>query len=142
MPTRSQEMMKMAADHVTAVKEQEQDRAANDRPIAKKYGSLCHQLPVLVRTCGLCQAVAFLESKAAGHDAESQSHGLVLRHMRSVMDTNGISLAGNVLSKAISTVPTQEYIHATRTILQSWVYYKRFGESILGVDAGETRRKR
>ena len=35
-----------------------------DMPCAKDYGRLCHNFPVMVLQCGLCQAVAFSQSKA------------------------------------------------------------------------------
>ena len=138
MPTRSQAMMKLAIKHVSAVQGEENNRAATDRPICRKYGSLCHKLPILVHTCGLCQAVAFIESKAAGSDAnKARAHELVLQNMRDVLVSNGLLLQSNGLSMAISTLSTQDYIHATRIILESWVYYKRFGVSVLGVEAGD-----
>lgn len=138
MPTRSQTMMKLAMKHVKSVQGEEHNQAATDRPISLKYGKLCHKFPILVRTCGLCQAVAFIESKAAGSDVnKARAHGLVLQNMREVLTSHGLLLPSNDLSMAISTLSTQDYIHATRVILESWVYYKRFGVSILGVESGD-----
>ena len=34
-----------------------------DSPERKQYGSMAHKLPILVRTAGLTQALAFVESR-------------------------------------------------------------------------------
>ncbi|MGB4459886.1 MAG: type III-B CRISPR module-associated protein Cmr5 [Bacillota bacterium] len=41
----------------------------------RKYGSMAHRLPILIRTAGLAQAVSFVESR--GDDAQK----LLLRHL-------------------------------------------------------------
>ena len=54
--TRRQQLMAQAINHVQAIGEDQATRQA--------YGALCHKLPILIQKNGLCQTVAFLDSKA------------------------------------------------------------------------------
>jgi CRISPR-associated protein Cmr5 len=49
--TRAQKDLVLAEELVSSLPE--------DRELRDIYGGLCHSFPVLVRTCGLCQALAF-----------------------------------------------------------------------------------
>jgi CRISPR-associated protein Cmr5 len=109
--------MQLAEELVTAVK---------SRPdtVQKTYGGLCHEFPVMVRTCGLCQAVAFSLDKAEGNEA----HALLLDHVSSVL-----GIPRNQLAQRIETMPTTEYMLATRKVVSAWLFFKRFAVSILKV---------
>ncbi len=113
--TRSQKDMGDAAGRVAQVRRE---------PWAKTYGSLCHSFPVMVRTCGLCQAVAFSAAKAAKEPA----HRRVLEDVRAIL---GIDPA------TVATVGCTDYMLHTRRLLAAWIYYKRFAVSILGVERPE-----
>lgn len=117
----------------------------------KAYGGLCHEFPVLVLTNGLCQTMAFIEAKARGagedqpgaagaqpeDDEERASRALKLAYsdlrdnIISVLDTGPDPL------DQIRRAPLQEYMRQTRTILEAWVYYKRFAVSVLGIQPGD-----
>jgi CRISPR-associated protein Cmr5 len=111
----------MAADRVTEIKE---------RDWADRYGVICHNFPIMVRTCGLCQAVAFSAAKAKsdGHRAEA--------HKRILADVQAIT---RKTPEQIAELPVEEYMLQTRRLLAAWIYYKRFAESILGAKPGEQR---
>lgn len=116
--TRQQKMMQIAIDHVRSVPAGDKD----------KYGGLCHNFPVMIRQCGLCQAVAFLASK------NEQAHQLILQHAQEQL---GIVPQQNAASfaRTISGWNATTYALKTRLIMQALVFYKRFAESILDVDA-------
>jgi len=121
MKTRAQQDMDLAARLVQEVRSQ-------DRETQQIYGGLCHSFPVMVRTCGLCQALAFSQAKAGdGQDAREKAHRLLLQHVQKVL-----SLNGDVL-QVVREASASQYMLYTRRVLSAWVYFKRFAESILEV---------
>lgn len=123
--TRSQQLMKLAQELVTRVKSEGAD-------VQKTYGGLCHEFPVMVRTCGLCQAVAFSLDKAEGNKA----HALLLDHLAQVLGINRGELATR-----IQNMNTVEYMLATRNTVAAWLFFKRFAVSILKVKTGQDARR-
>ncbi len=115
--TRSQELMKLAERLVRAVDGQPES-------VKKTYGSLCHEFPVMVRTCGLCQAVAFSLDKAESN----QAHSLLLDHLAAVM-----GIQREQLAQTIENMNTTQYMLATRKVVSAWLFFKRFAVSILKV---------
>lgn len=95
------------------------------------YRPLCQSFPVMVRTCGLCQAIAFSKDKASGDGARAEAHGLLLAHVAAILDVVD-PLA------AIRDGDTFHYMLHTRRVLSAWIYFKRFAVSILA----ETGAKR
>lgn len=97
----------------------------------KIYGGLCHSFPVMVRQCGLCQALAFSEAKSASNESgRSEAHKLLLQHVGKLIDNQN----------PLATVREEDmthYILHTRQVLSAWIYFKRFAVSILDVEAGE-----
>lgn len=89
----------------------------------KKYGSLAHRLPVLIRTAGLAQALAFVEAR--GGEAGKK----LLAHIAAVIKEE------ELLARS-RTAELAEYMRLTRTVLAALVWYKRFAQSVLGVEAG------
>lgn len=103
--------------------------------VHKIYDGLCHKFPVLVITCGLCQALAFSKDKAAvtnGHaNDRNKAHELLLNHVGALLPGEG-----DVLVR-VQNADAQTYLFYTRRVLASWIYFKRFAVSILKVDADE-----
>ena len=134
--TRQQGFLRAAAAHVQAIKDEEQ--GYQDWHIYKDtYGSLCHKLPVLIMTNGLAQTVAFIEAKAkdgqsgpAPAKPRERAYWRLREHLAATLGDPQGGVAQHIL-----VAPTGRYIHATRTILAAWVYYKRFAESILDARA-------
>jgi len=121
MKTRAQQDMELAARLV-------QDVRSQDKETQQIYGGLCHSFPVMVRTCGLCQALAFSQAKAGeGKDAREKAHRLLLEHVQKVLSLNGDILP------AVREASASQYMLYTRRVLTAWVYFKRFAESILEV---------
>ena len=120
--TRSQEYLKLAEKLVGEVE-------PKDGGMKKIYGGLCHKFPVLVLTCGLCQAVAFSCDKATGESDRAKAHGLLLEHVAKVLGSSR-----EQLTEHIRTAPLEEYMLDTRRVLDAWSYFKRFAVSILKVE--------
>lgn len=122
MPTRAQAQLMQAHRDVVAVSEAE---GLNEVQKAR-YGNLCHKVPVMIRTCGLCQTIAFMESKKS----KEPSHARMLQHIAGLLD-----IQADRLATAVAQMPTVQYMHKTRLLLEALVYYKRFAVSILKAEA-------
>jgi len=93
----------------------------------KKYGSMAHKLPVLIRTAGLAQALAFVDSRSE----EPQKR--LLEHLAEAV---GVGTKGDLLNRS-RTAPLTEYMRLTQEVMAALLWYKRFAQSVLGVDPGE-----
>ena len=93
---------------------------------AKKYGAMAHKLPVLIRTAGLAQALAFVE--ASGEKM----------HQKLLQDLSEIVTPGRNLSEICRSTETslQEYMRLTRAALEALLWFKRFAQSVLDVKSG------
>ncbi len=127
--TRQQRDLVRALKHVTAV-------SHKDEGVRKIYGGLCHSFPVLVRTCGLCQALAFVEAKATSRDQNPservQAYRTLREHIAELLGKTALTLLDTVRDDSMT-----DYMRHTRTVLGAWIYYKRFAVSILKVDSAQ-----
>jgi CRISPR-associated protein Cmr5 len=96
-----------------------------DSPERKKYGSMAHKLPILVRTAGLAQALAFVESRG------KKPHHELLEHLAQAVSQSGRDAFVN----QSRTAAMQEYVYLTRKTMLALKWYKRFAESVLDVKA-------
>jgi len=103
------------------------DIETKERGYQKKYGSMAHKLPVLIRSAGLAQALQFVESR--GKDEQK----VLLEHLAS---TIGYASKAELLGKSRSE-SLNGYIHLTEKVLGALLWYKRFAQSVLKVEAGE-----
>jgi len=133
--TRQQRLMQTALDHVDEVK-------GKGEGVRSFYGGLCHRLPVLIRTCGLCAALAFVHSKSQGEsgDGRREAHRLLLEHCRAILENhaglgNGNG-SGRELINTVQGLDVRGYVLALRVLLEALVFHKRFAESVLGVEPG------
>lgn len=92
----------------------------------QKYGSMAHKLPVLIRTAGLVQALTFVEARG------EKAHHLLLDHIADVVK---FKTREDLLAKS-RTAPLNEYMRLTQNVLAALLWYKRFAQSILGVEQG------
>ena len=135
-PTRQQRYLTLALRHVTAVKN------ANDKTMADIYGGLCYTFPVLVRTCGLCQAIAFVEAKARSETRTPTARNSAYQHLRThIKEQLGLQVGTQAgeLASAVANTRVTTYMRYTRTVLQAWAYYKRFAASVLDVETAPVR---
>lgn len=99
----------------------------NDK-LQKRYGSMAYRLPILVRSAGLAQALAFVESKSKGDVKHPYTH--LLNHLAEVVigNNDGKALAGQSRNANV-----QEYMYLTQRTMLALKWYKRFAETMLGV---------
>ena len=90
------------------------------------YGGMSHKLPILIRTAGLAQALSFVEAKAIKVNALQQL----------IKDLSG-TVGKQDLGKDARELPLSEYIRLTQQIMAALLWYKRFAQSVLGVDASD-----
>lgn len=116
MRTRSQEYAAKIFEQVMQVGEDER----------KKYGSLAHRLPVLIRTAGLAQALAFVDARHRGAGER------LLEDIAAVVQ---LEKKEKLLERS-RKAELAEYMRLTHNVLAALVWYKRFAQSVLGVEAG------
>lgn len=119
MKTRDQEYASKAVKKVSAAKEKLND---DDR---SRYGSMAHQLPILIRSAGLAQALAFLETRT------SKGHEQLLKDLAAT-----VGLPDTLVKKA-RDAQLNEYMQLTRQVMAALLWYKRFAQSILDINASD-----
>jgi len=122
MKTRDQEYASTAVKKVSAVKANLNDGDRN------RYGAMAHQLPILIRSAGLAQALAFLETR----DTEG--------HKQLLIDLAATVGLPNTLVQRARVAPLEEYMHLTRQVMAALLWYKRFAQSILDVKPGDVAK--
>lgn len=93
----------------------------------RKYGAMAHKLPVLVRTAGLAQALAFVATR--GDTAQQQ----LLQDLAHTVDYPD----DKTLLEASRTLPFYGYLRLSQKVMAALLWYKRFAQSVLGVEPGE-----
>ncbi|MCA9945798.1 MAG: type III-B CRISPR module-associated protein Cmr5 [Anaerolineales bacterium] len=116
--TTQQQLAKNAHENILKVTDSEK----------KKYGTMAHKLPILIRTAGLAQALAFVQARG------SEAQHKLLDHLAQTINIQGISDKDG-LTKASREAALSQYIFLTRRVMDALVWYKRFTESILRVTA-------
>lgn len=101
------------------------------RRIRRRYGSLCHDFPILLRDAGLAQTVAFYRAKASSNGG--QAFTLVLTHVATIL---GVESPSAVESR-IANASMRQYREDSARVWDAWVYFKRLASSILEVEAGD-----
>lgn len=94
---------------------------------SKQYGGMAHKLPILVRTAGLAEALAFVESRG------KEPHKALLEDLAQVVLGQG----RNAFVEESRTADIQNYVYLTRRSMLALKWFKRFAQSVLGVDATE-----
>lgn len=116
MQTREQRYATTVYAQVVKIKDEQSQKID-----PKKYGSLCHQLPVLIRTAGLVQALAFVEAR---------KKDLGMRLLADLSKSVGVKSIVNE-SRAASL---GNYMLLTQKTLDALLWYKRFAQSVLDVN--------
>ncbi|MDW8481321.1 MAG: type III-B CRISPR module-associated protein Cmr5 [Meiothermus sp.] len=128
--TRAQEDMALALKLVSEVEQTIKDESRTGTK--GRYQSLCQEFPVMVRTAGLCQAIAFSYAKKGEEEGLPRAHQLLLNHVAAILQPQPNV---DALMKEIQDASATEYMHMTRRVLDAWVYFKRFSKSVLSVEA-------
>jgi len=131
MKTRAQEDMELAASLVQDVARKYPNEKDQTRKI---FGGLCHSFPIMVRMCGLCQALAFSEDKATvtgKKTSRNEAHELLLDHVSKLLQAGDRK---DLINRVCTEDDVNQYMFDTRRVLAAWVYWKRFAVSILKVE--------
>jgi CRISPR-associated protein Cmr5 len=124
LQTREQRYARTILDQVQRVKK---DRSKED---CDRYGSMGHKLPILIRTAGLVQALTFLQTR------KDSIYQQLLNDL-----ARAIGLAdGEKLLDQSRNFSVPEYMRLTQQVLDALVWYKRFAEAVLEVDASTEAR--
>lgn|SRR5437763_760090 len=91
----------------------------------RKYGVMCHRLPILIHTAGLAQALAFVASR---------KEAIYNRLLKDLGKTLGVE---KDLPQQVREAELNDYMRLTWQVMAALVWYKRFAQSILGVDASD-----
>lgn len=100
---------------------------SEDASYQKKYGAMAHKLPILVRTAGLAQALAFAETRKGPQKK-------LLDHLELVVLGEGSQESLEAKSRDLSLL---EYMRLTDDVMLALTWFKRFAQSVLGVDSSE-----
>lgn len=120
MQSREQRYAKMVYEQVCEYP----GKFAKDSTQRKEYGSIAHKLPVLVRTAGLAQALAFVDSR------KKEPYKKLLDHLAATVGEQSI----DALLKHSHEATLSEYMYLTEQVLLALKWYKRFAQSVLEVD--------
>jgi len=88
------------------------------------YKSMVQSLPVLVRTAGLAQALAFVNTR----DGQRRA---ILAHLDGLLHHD---LGGETLLTRSRTAKLGEYLYLTRQVMSALLWYKRYAEWLLDKD--------
>ncbi len=114
-------------DQIYAATVYEQVSNIRREPGYTKYGAMAHKLPILIRTAGLVQALAFVEAR--GKEIQKR----LLTDLKATIEPND----PRTLLIHAQNADLSEYMRLTQQIMAALLWYKRFAQSILGVDASE-----
>lgn len=106
-------------------------RLQTDEERAKEYGGMAHKLPVLIRQAGLVQALAYVAAR--GKPGAKQ----LLEDLAAAL---GQESADNLL-RVSRNANLLEYMRLTREATVALTWYKRFAQSVLGVEPTEEGRE-
>ncbi len=121
MKTLEQEFAEKAYNKTVAFGNQYPNKEQTERA---QYGGMAHKLPILIRTAGLAEAVAFVESRGkAGHTALLEDLAQV------VANKNMKDFAADS-----RTFEMQDYVYLTRRAMLALKWFKRFAQSVLEVE--------
>ncbi|GAP61727.1 hypothetical protein ARMA_0150 [Ardenticatena maritima] len=106
-------------------------RLQTDEERAKEYGGMAHKLPVLIRQAGLVQALAYVAARGKPGAKQLLEDLAAALGEDSTDDLLQRSREDNLL----------EYMRLTREATIALTWYKRFAQSVLGVESTEEVRE-
>lgn len=110
-----------------------------DEATRKKYGSLAHKLPVLIRTGGLAQSLAFVTAR----NKEGTPQRQLLVDLEAVLQdqsTQVLELSHSLVERS-REAEFDEYMRLTEAALEALLWFKRFAQSELGVESANAEQE-
>ncbi len=98
-----------------------------DQEKRNKYGAMAHKLPVLIRSAGLAQALAFVDTRK---DVQKD----ILCDLESVLRETGCLAQNQRLLERSHQAEIGEYMLLTEHSLAALLWFKRFAQSLLEVE--------
>ena len=96
----------------------------------KRYGVIAHKLPILIRTAGLTQALAFISSRSKKKKTGKEDEfSLFLSHLAKTINIDTNDLVQYSIQQHLSN-----YMYITQQVLDALLWYKRFAQRVLDVD--------
>lgn len=120
MPTLSQQYARAVYTQIDAIRERNEQ-------FHKDYGRLCNRFPTLVLHDGLAQTLGFLTAKAGGN--ANTAEGVFLGQLAEILHQPPDHFLDVVINAALP-----DYRRLTRQALAAAIWYKRFAQSVLGID--------
>lgn len=106
----------------------------------KQYGSMAHKLPVLIRSAGLAQSLAFVAATAKrgteGNDAGKAKWSPQRQLLDDLAQTLELENAERLLTES-RNAPLDQYMFLTQNALAALLWYKRYAQSVLDVEPGD-----
>lgn len=100
------------------------------------YARQAKSFPALIHACGLCQAIAFAQSKRQFHLLEDVEG--VITGRDPVAGNNRDAIQQELINRLAAqarSAPVTEYLHLSRRIQQAAVWLKRYAEALGGAPA-------
>ncbi|RMD59950.1 type III-B CRISPR module-associated protein Cmr5 [Candidatus Parcubacteria bacterium] len=94
--------------------------------LADEYGGMANKLPVLIRQAGLVQALAYVQAR--GKDGAKK----LLEDLAQTLEYNSV----DELLRESRKAALLEYMRLTHKATVALTWYKRFAQSVLGVEPG------
>ena len=134
MQTRNQTLAVKVFQKIENLQREFPDENSTER---KKYGAMAHNLPVLIRTAGLAQALGFLDAKS--NDKEGKMNKQLLNDLASTLGKSSTQFLNQ--SRGDNNQSLGDYLRLTQETLAALLWYKRFAQSVLGVESGEKAKE-
>lgn len=90
-----------------------------------RYGAYAHRLPVLIRTAGLAQALAYVDARG---NVEGKA---LIADLEQVLALT----PGHLITSSRET-DLMKYMRLTQRTMAALLWFKRFAQTVLDVDAG------
>jgi CRISPR-associated protein Cmr5 len=115
----------MAFEHVSSFRDHEAE--------GKKYASMVHAMPTLLRSAGLSQALHFVASRSDRHQ-----RSLLEDFANQLRRVNDRITDGTALLERARSADLDEYMRLTQEALACASWYRRMVQAILKVDMADT----
>lgn len=102
----------------------------------KKYATIAHKMPALLRSAGLCQALHFVQSRPDEHQRRWLED--LATHLGARVDA-GIRDVDTLLD-TVRTADTWSYLVLTREAIACADWHRRMVQGVLRIDAAEADR--
>jgi CRISPR-associated protein Cmr5 len=97
-----------------------------------RYGAMAHQLPLLIRTAGLVQALTFVSGRK-DEGLNQLLHDLA----QTVKQENAEKLIATSRN-----APLAQYMRLTQQTMAALLWYKRFAQSVLEIDSTQAMEQK